>query len=43
MLPGFPSTNASPTTAFPFGIVFANANTLTPAMKATPAKPIAAR
>jgi hypothetical protein len=28
ILPGFPSTNASTTTAFPFGIFFANANTL---------------
>jgi hypothetical protein len=28
ILPGFPSTNASTNTAFPFGIFFANANTL---------------
>lgn len=28
ILPGFPSTNASTNTSFPFGIFFANANTL---------------
>ena len=28
ILPGFPTTNASTTTDFPFGIFFADANTL---------------
>jgi hypothetical protein len=52
ILPGFPSTNASTTTAFPFGIFFANANTLyvcdegdgtlvTPAVNGNVATPLA--
>ena len=52
ILPGFPSTNASTTTAFPFGIFFADANTLyvcdegdgtlvTPAVNGNVATPLA--